>query len=618
MSVPRLRLSLVLFLAAGHIVAQDCSCPKADSLRPIIGRYFNTGKLDSAAYVLDQLKNNNNPVCNIVNLDGIAQVSISRKDYAKARGLLKAEETLQLKLGCSKLLIRFYNTMSRYYQETSQPDSSSMMSLRALQFAEQEREWYAAARASTNLAAIFHQQKQDSKALYYNLRALSFARNSGDSVILAAVLNRTSDAYLARYRSVPDRKLLDSVFVLSLESVRVSRNRPANLIEAPGAYTQLSNYFFERAQYSLALQYADSAIRLCPKGIHDFDRHLLNAYYAKSRSYFKSGDYPQAHKHADSAYYYAQRFNIQLAVDPLKHIYEITKAQGDFKTAVWAHERMTQIRDSLFTLEKTQTINELERKYTQAKNEQTIRELTQEKQISSLKIKLLIIAILAALVIIVLTVIIYRYSLLKQRQQTRELKYRLSQALINPHFLSNALVSIQRFMLENNAGEASLYLTRFSRLMRQMLEHSRKEFVSLDEEIELLTNYAALQKLRFKDSFDFEIRVAEALRGSDSQIPPMFIQPFIENAIEHGVSKVEKGNILVSLVVDGRHLRVTITDNGPGLADTAHADDSLSIQIVRERIEVLNKSTKGSFRLSVRNNPSATGVCVELQLPIYS
>lgn len=614
----RYSLLMILLAFSGIIHAQECACPEADKLRPVIGKYFNTGKLDSATHILNQLVNSSNEVCRIVNLDGIAQVNISKKQYEVARNLLKDEEKLQLKLKCGKLLIRFYNTMSRFYQETSQLDSSSMMSLKAMELAEQEGDWYAAARASTNLASVFHQQKQNDKAVYYNVRALTYARNSNDSVILAAVLNRTSNAYSIRYSATQNKNYLDSILLFAKESVSVSRNRPANLIEAPDAYAQLSNYYLEVKDYSLALQYADSAIRICPKGVHDFDRHLLNAYNTKSEIYFQLKNYGKARAMADSAYQYAQNFNIQLAVSPLESIFKASKALKDFEKASWAHERMTKIRDSIFTIEKNAAINELERKYNQARNERTIKELSQEKEIDGLRIRLLIIAVIAAVVVIALVIFVYRISLLKQRQQAIESKYRLSQALINPHFLSNALVSIQRFMLENNPGEASNYLTKFSRLMRQLLEYSREETITLAEEIDLLKNYLDLQKLRFKNLFRYEIIVVDNLSAHDSKIPPMFIQPFVENAVEHGVSKIENGKIIISFTEQAGKLLVTIQDNGPGISISEKEHQSLSTTIIRERIELINRTSKNKIALTITNNSSGSGTEVSLQLPIYS
>lgn len=607
---------LILLLTSSVVNAQDCTCPQADKLRPVIGKYFNTGKLDSAELVLNQLVGEND-VCKIVNLDGLAQINISRKKYSEARKLLQDENLIQEKLKCSKLFIRFYNTMSRFYQETSQLDSSSLMSLRAMELAERDHDWYAAARASTNLASIFHQQKQSDKAVYYNVRALTFARNSQDNVILAAVLNRTSNAFSIRYNTVKDEKYLDSMFLFAKESVSVSRNRPANLIEAPDAYAQLAAYYLEKKNYDFALQYADSAILICPKGVHDFDRHLLNAYSTKSEILFQLRSYVKARAMADSAYGYAQRFNVQLAVSPLESIFKASKALKDFEKASWAHERMTKIRDSIFTIEKNAAINELERKYTQAGNERTIRELSQEKEINELRIRLLVIAVFTALVAIALLIFIYRLSFLKQKQQAIESRYRLNQTLINPHFLSNALVSIQRFMLENNPGEASHYLTKFSRLMRQLLEYSREELITLEEEIDLLKNYLDLQKLRYKDGFQYQIDIAENLSVFDSKIQPMFIQPFIENAVEHGVSKIENGKIHVLFDKRDEQLLVTITDNGPGLTDDLENHRSLSTTIIQERLELINKTSKQKIRLTVTNNPGG-GAAVVLQLPIYS
>jgi LytS/YehU family sensor histidine kinase len=190
---------------------------------------------------------------------------------------------------------------------------------------------------------------------------------------------------------------------------------------------------------------------------------------------------------------------------------------------------------------------------------------------------------------------------------------------LDPHFLSNALVSIQRFMMDNNTAQASTYLTKFSRLMRQLLEYSREELITIEEEIDLLRNYLDIQKLRLKDKFEYEIRIDKSLSISECRIQPMFAQPFVENAIEHGVSGMENGKIEIAFSALGDELVLEIRDNGKGIVPGSLMEQaSLSTKIIRERIALLNKANKKPIQLDIGNLASGSGTRVQLILPIYS
>ncbi|OJJ14368.1 hypothetical protein BKI52_43605 [marine bacterium AO1-C] len=192
---------------------------------------------------------------------------------------------------------------------------------------------------------------------------------------------------------------------------------------------------------------------------------------------------------------------------------------------------------------------------------------------------------------------------------------------MNPHFIFNAMSAIQRYMLKNDARNASHYLTRFSKLMRAVLENSRNEYISLEQEIEMLEGYLTLQNLKHKGSFEYTITVDENLDPEEVAIPPMFAQPFIENAVEHGIHQMPSGGkISIDFVLDGELILLEICDNGIGLTQGKAQKEgeqathrSLATQITKERIALYQKSLKKNIYFEVKS--SAEGTRVLFRMP---
>lgn len=188
----------------------------------------------------------------------------------------------------------------------------------------------------------------------------------------------------------------------------------------------------------------------------------------------------------------------------------------------------------------------------------------------------------------------------KLREELLEMQQRLLRTQMNPHFIFNSLLSIQNFIYKNEPGQAGKYLSRFAKLIRLILRSSRKEVITLEEEIEFLNYYLALQKLRFKKRFDYQFDIDEKIRQEQMYIPPMLAQPFIENAIEHGLKDIShEGIIQIRFFMENSYLVFEVEDNGVGiyrsereknLADSNH--ESLGQQITYDRLRLLNKKTK--------------------------
>jgi sensor histidine kinase YesM len=231
----------------------------------------------------------------------------------------------------------------------------------------------------------------------------------------------------------------------------------------------------------------------------------------------------------------------------------------------------------------------------------------------------------------------YRINTLKKKAEEENLKYQMKNELLqleqkalrlqmNPHFLFNALNSIQGLIIKNDQKSARYYLAKFAHLMRQILDNSRSGSISLEEEIKSLENYLLIEKLSKKDTFEYIIGVAEDINQSTTQLPPMLIQPFVENAIIHAFTgREDSGEIRIDLSRVGDMLNVSITDNGIGRTAAGEISKagvnrrSVGIEVTEQRLIAHNeKEEVQSIKITdvVDEDMVAIGTRVELKIRV--
>lgn len=210
------------------------------------------------------------------------------------------------------------------------------------------------------------------------------------------------------------------------------------------------------------------------------------------------------------------------------------------------------------------------------------------------------------------------------KQQLAESELAALRAQMNPHFIFNALQSIQSFVISNKVDEAYDYLEQFASLIRRILDQSKRSTVKLTDEVETLRLYISLESLRFDGALGFEIDVPEPLKKEGIELPPLLIQPMIENAVKHGLTPVEgKGLITVKFRKQQQDLVVTVQDNGIG-REAAKLDTKLHVstglETTRNRLALINSESHNPLRLQITDLKTATGqACgtkVELYIPI--
>ncbi|MCL6267760.1 MULTISPECIES: response regulator [Flagellimonas] len=210
-----------------------------------------------------------------------------------------------------------------------------------------------------------------------------------------------------------------------------------------------------------------------------------------------------------------------------------------------------------------------------------------------------------------------------EREEALQARMKMLSSQMNPHFIFNALSSIQEFILSNETDKAIDYVSEFAGLMRQNLENSLVPYITLADELQFLETYLSLERTRFNNSFEFEI-VLEIDEFQDIMVPPMIIQPYLENAIIHGLRKVDRIGKLTLLVKEqNNRIQCIITDNGIGRKqaelDNPRKHRSIAMSNIEARLELLNLDAKmKEFKVVIEDiveNDSPAGTIVSLCFP---
>ena len=232
---------------------------------------------------------------------------------------------------------------------------------------------------------------------------------------------------------------------------------------------------------------------------------------------------------------------------------------------------------------------------------------------------------------LVITIFRLRVMQIKRKQQLEfeqmveisKAELKALRAQMNPHFVFNSLNSIQHYILNSKGDEAAKYLNKFAKLIRIILNNSEKPTVTINEEIEALGLYLELEKMRFDNKFEYEFIVDSTIDGDYDEIPPMLIQPYLENAILHGINPKEgNGQLRIYIKVVNQFIKISITDDGIGREKSraiqslqpAARHKSLGMKITKDRVRILNTLHQSSLNVNIidlyneKNEPIGTRV----------
>ena len=402
-------------------------------------------------------------------------------------------------------------------------------------------------------------------------------------------------------------------------------------------YVNLAKFHFKNNNISNAERFYHQALEIFEQ--LQMQQKMAEIYSSLAEINFKKNDLENAENRYLKSISIASELNLQKTlIASHKGLSDLYTTTGNTDQAFYHYKKFIAAKDSVYSYEANKHIAEIEARFESKKREQQIHILEHENELREYRIErsnYIMISLGGLSLLLVLAAILFIHQeRLKASQKNLLLQQRLLRTQMNPHFIFNSLANIQSFMFMNETQKANKYLTRFSTLLRNILESSRGEYITLSKELESIENYLELQKLRFLNKFDYQLEIDDNIETDLMKIPPMLTQPFIENCIEHGIQhKQGSGNILVKLsLTETNVIQFLIEDDGIGrdraldiIKKQNRNHKSLATEITRDRLRILNKKLKNKITMNVidlkdeSNQPTGTRVLIDVPVePVKS
>lgn len=361
------------------------------------------------------------------------------------------------------------------------------------------------------------------------------------------------------------------------------------------------------------------------------DSEVIQAKYLRIKSVFyrESNRYPQAIEAANKALAILEsRQGLDNEKGMLQYsLFVCYKALKQYEPAIAAYEQAVNHEFAIYDEQTQLGIADMKEKYETEKKELENQQLKKANEVSQLKLKnnsyVFIGLLLLSLFIVVVSLLIFRNSKVRAREKNLQLQQRLLRSQMNPHFMFNALSSIQHYMYANDGDKAGDFLSSFARLSRGILDHSQVEVIPLEKEIQWLNDYVKLQQLRFENEVEFTLQIDENIDLFSTLIPPMLVQPFVENAFEHGFRNINHTGILtIDYIKEGQRIIIRIQDNGRGFSQQQTAEQSnthvsQAMRITQERLTLLNKGKSNKVQITVESMPEQ-GTTISFTIPLIT
>lgn len=451
---------------------------------------------------------------------------------------------------------------------------------------------------NNTLATLYGDQKMYDKAIAYSKKTIDYFNSKKklageDEYRLSEALVNCGTFYLSSKRY--EEAL--SYFNKALSYFRKVKNEAfTGICLGKIAQVKMAEGKYEEAEFFLkeALKNNDDELSKANTYINLGDLYYRKKELNKSESFLLEG------------FHISKKIkNLQLQENASDLLLKVLKENNNFKKALEIYEFQAKLNDSSNMEASKNALAQQQLKYNFEK-----KQLNAEKK-AAVKNNWLI-ALSGVLLLVVLGGYFY-YRNNKQKQKITVLeKDRIKQKLLlsqmNPHFIFNSIDNIQSLIMNGKETVAISYLNSFSKLTRQILENSNENYISLKEEIDMVENYLSIQQLLYNNRFNYSINMVNISDTESYFIPPMLTQPFIENAIKHGIrNKDEKGIIEIVFSFDQEKLIFKIADNGLGFNDEKKQSGhkSMAMKITKERL--LNYTQNKDFEVISENKVDAEG-----------
>lgn len=556
----------------------------------------------------------------------MSDYSAAFKSFVSAQGIFEELVKTNKSKEATNGLARTYGSIGVVCSEQTNYAKALEYYFKALKIYKETKQEHIVARAYNNIGIVYKALKDYDKALNYFSKALEIQKKIGDDTS-AITLTNIGNIYLVKNKDAEAFK-----YYSEAEKPLIATSNQRGLGEL---YNNLGNYYNKTGNREQAEANYSKALAVFNE---------IGEKYGASASLAYLGNLYAAQNNSNKALEYLEKSSdvakeigvLEQVRESEKSISELYEKTGNHAEALRHYKLYSAAKDSILNAENIKNLVreemnfEMEQKAALQKIETEKREAIYTEQ-SKRHTQQTIFTVLVLLLLAGLAFVVYnRLQLKKTLTLQRDLAEYEQKALhlqMNPHFVFNCLGSISSFIVQNGTDSAIKYLSKFSKLMRLTLEYSKESLIPVDREIESLQNYLELEQLRFNNIFDFDITKDNNIED-DMAIPPLLLQPFVENAILHGVvPKKEKGHIAVHFSVENEKLVCTVTDDGIGFSKSKELKEnsvtvhkSMALEITRKRLEVIQAFTATTSHVSINeltaDNGNVTGTRIVLNLPI--
>ncbi|MGL2967495.1 tetratricopeptide repeat-containing sensor histidine kinase [Flavobacterium sp. XGLA_31] len=543
-------------------------------------------------------------------------------DYGRAKKCFLSAQSIFQKLADSETDNKIFKTgLARSYASLGvifSQESNYYVALenyqKALKLYQETGQKSNISKAYNNIGVVYKSQGNNPKALEYFKKALQLQEETGEQTVPVTLTNigviyaeQHQPATALTYYQKAERAF-----------AKINNVRGHALLN-----NYMGDYYQQQHDSEKAKTYYNLALAQYESIQNKFGASL--ALYNLGQLYSDQQKYPEAMVYAQKSLDYAKAIGVlDQTFHSEKLVSELYGSLNNPAQSLIHYKNYIAARDSITNQENNKKFVQAEMNFEYQKREALLTEQNKRQT------QFTVFSILGALLLIGLILLFYNRQQVKRRltlqKEVAEYEQKALHLQMNPHFVFNCLGSISSFIVQNGTDSALKYLSKFSKLMRLTLEYSKGAIIPIDKEIESLQNYLELEQLRFHNKFDFSIQSSDKVEFNMG-LPPLLIQPFVENAILHGlVPKESKGKIDVAFDVENGQLICTITDDGIGIskskqmkAHSVQAHQSMALEITKKRLEIMEATISKSAQIDIQEieiDHEIAGTKVTLRLPI--
>ncbi|GHN01040.1 hypothetical protein WSM22_25290 [Cytophagales bacterium WSM2-2] len=517
------------------------------------------------------------------------------------------------------------NSLALAYQYQGNYFAALDSYLKALELEEKSRNYVGQVKVLANIGILWKKQGDYDNAINYYKQALQLSDSLKDSRLVRANINNNMGTVLI------DQKKYNEAIDYFLKSMALNKEL-GNKVFIANCLGNIGLCYLNLKEFTLAEKNLKQSLQLAQdlKSNEYIELALLNLADVYLRLHQPAKALPLSKESLALSKKFNNKENILLNYRALASEY---KELGQQSLAISFLEKALDLSDSLKSADLNKKIRDIQNSYELNKKESEISLLEKDAALkkSALKeekiLRYGLIGIVAGLCVFI-GIVYYSFttkaSLSKKLQKQREeiLRAQALRAQMNPHFIFNSLNSIQFLIMKVESTKAFDYLAKFGLLLRKIMDNSERDLISLSDEIEILKLYVELESLRFEDSFEYKI---ESLVEDETrlEIPPMVIQPYIENAILHGLMpKQGERKLIITFLEQNGSLLCEVRDNGIGRAEAMEITRrknkifaSKGMQYTSERLQAMNKFLNGKSEINIfdlNDNGKATGTLVKI------